>query len=146
MFDGSCRLIPVEVIADECVTLSNQFIVQLVDTLSSEMNPQIVCAVAGKLKLSASSGCNFRQKKTILILFSGLCNSARVDRLIALSERQESTECGVCKRESQKLADKISGMAPRDLEDKLLEACGHAGSYADACKATVIDNFEILQG
>ncbi len=51
MFDGSCRLIPVEVIADECVTLSNQFIVQLVDTLSSEMNPQIVCAVAGKLKI-----------------------------------------------------------------------------------------------
>lgn len=48
VFDGSCRLIPVKVIADECITLSDQFIVQLVDTLSSEMNPQVVCAVAGE--------------------------------------------------------------------------------------------------
>ena len=30
------------------------------------------------------------------------------------------------------------------MEDKLLEACGYLGSYSDACRATVIDNFDAI--
>ena len=39
VFDGSCDLIPLKIIAKECKTLSDQFIPELVETLASEMNP-----------------------------------------------------------------------------------------------------------
>ncbi len=54
MFDGTCSLIPIRPIADECKKLSDDFIVQLVETLSSELNPQVVCAVAGACLQSGS--------------------------------------------------------------------------------------------
>lgn len=58
MFEGSCRLIPLQEIVKECITLADEFIPELIETLASQMNPQIVCATAG------------------------LCNSVRVDRLL----------------------------------------------------------------
>lgn len=58
VFDGSCRLIPIKVVSDECIHLANDFIPELIDTLASQMNPQVVCATAG------------------------LCNSVAVDRLL----------------------------------------------------------------
>ena len=39
VFDGSCDLIPIKLIAKECRALSDQFIPELVETLASEMNP-----------------------------------------------------------------------------------------------------------
>ncbi len=148
MFDGSCRLIPVKAISDECIKLSEQFIVQLVDTLSSEMNPQVVCAVAGSVSINIQYFLRTFDQSTVLFMI-GLCNSERVDKLLeahsALKPGQR-TECDVCLEESQKLADKIDGMDVSKIQDKLLEMCGRAGSYADACKATVIDNFEIIYG
>ena len=39
VFDGSCDLIPISLIAKECRTLCDQFIPELVETLASEMNP-----------------------------------------------------------------------------------------------------------
>ena len=39
VFEGSCDLIPLKIIAKECKVLSDQFIPELVDTLASEMNP-----------------------------------------------------------------------------------------------------------
>jgi hypothetical protein len=35
-------------------------------------------------------------------------------------------------------------MEKDQLVDKMLEVCGHLSSYSDACKATVLDNFELL--
>ena len=48
MFEGSCDLIPVQVVADYCKKLADEFIPELVETLASEMNPDTVCTVAGK--------------------------------------------------------------------------------------------------
>jgi len=39
VFDGSCDLIPVRLIAKECKALVEQFVPELVETLASEMNP-----------------------------------------------------------------------------------------------------------
>ena len=58
VFDGSCRLIPIKLVSDECIDLANDFIPELIDTLASQMNPQMVCATAG------------------------LCNSVVVDKLL----------------------------------------------------------------
>ena len=30
------------------------------------------------------------------------------------------------------------------LVDKMLEMCGYLSSYSDACKATVLDNFDLI--
>ena len=48
VFEGSCALIPIKLIADECKNLVDEFVPELVETLSSEMNPDTVCTVAGK--------------------------------------------------------------------------------------------------
>ena len=47
VFEGSCALIPIKIIANECKKLADDFVVELVETLSSEMNPDTVCTVAG---------------------------------------------------------------------------------------------------
>lgn len=60
VLEGSCLiLIPLKIIAHECVKLMDDAIPQLIEALSSQMNPQVVCATAG------------------------LCNSRRMDQLIA---------------------------------------------------------------
>ncbi|KAL4713339.1 hypothetical protein ACJJTC_006807 [Scirpophaga incertulas] len=47
VFEGSCRLMPIKAVAKECMKLADDFVPELVETLSSEMNPQSVCSVAG---------------------------------------------------------------------------------------------------
>lgn len=58
VFEGSCKLMMIKPIVEECDTLVDQFIPELVETLASQMNPSVVCSV------------------------SGLCNSPRIDQLI----------------------------------------------------------------
>ena len=65
VFEGSCRLIHVTPIVKECITIVDQFIPELVETLASQMNPSLVCSVAG------------------------LCNSAHMDKLLMEYEQSE---------------------------------------------------------
>lgn len=121
VFETSCGYIPVKVISDECKVLSDQFVAELVETLSSEMDPQLVCATAG------------------------LCNSERVDKILAkYYESNPKTECDVCKSESNKLVYEISRIPGKKIENKLLELCGYMSSYSDACRATVTENFDLI--
>jgi len=94
--------------------------------------------------------------------FLGLCNSARIDRLLANYKRDHpdqpirlpsvasvgpsETECSVCLRESERLARRIEEISERDVQDKLLELCGHLGSYSDGCKAVIVDSFDLFYG
>lgn len=59
VFEGSCKLIHIEPIVNECIKIVDEFIPELVETLASQMNPAVVCSVAG------------------------LCNNARIDKLLA---------------------------------------------------------------
>lgn len=47
VFEGSCKLIPVKAVSEACCKLADEFIPELVETLASQMNPQVVCSVAG---------------------------------------------------------------------------------------------------
>lgn len=47
MFEGSCSLLLYKPIVKECDKIAVNYIPDLVDTLASEMNPQVVCSVAG---------------------------------------------------------------------------------------------------
>lgn len=41
VFEGSCDLIPISIIEKECKRLADDFIPELIEALSSEMNPQV---------------------------------------------------------------------------------------------------------
>jgi saposin len=41
VFDGSCDLIPIKLVADECKDFCNNFIPELVETLASQMDPDV---------------------------------------------------------------------------------------------------------
>jgi saposin len=41
VFEGSCALIPIKVVSNECKKLVDDFIPELVEALASEMNPQV---------------------------------------------------------------------------------------------------------
>lgn len=79
MFEGSCRLIPLQEIVKECIMLADEFIPELIETLASQMNPQIVCATAG------------------------LCNSVRIDRLLRSHGLLASTSANKNKIEMPKI-------------------------------------------
>lgn len=59
VFEGSCKLILIKPIVKECINIVDQFIPELVETLASQMNPSVVCSVAG------------------------LCNNAHIDKMLS---------------------------------------------------------------
>lgn len=68
VFEGSCALIYIKPIVHECDKLVDEFIPELVESLASQMNPSVVCSVAG------------------------LCNSAHFDKLLENYEKQSDIE------------------------------------------------------
>ncbi|XP_045625830.2 LOW QUALITY PROTEIN: prosaposin [Procambarus clarkii] len=135
VLEGSCRLIPIKVVSDECVDLADEFIPELIETLASAMNPQVVCATAG------------------------LCNSIRIDRLLQQfqeSQRTESNEiiphkqvqhpqpgdCESCKDFVSRTIRLVKTHSRSELMDRLFAICGHLGSISDGCMALVETNFD----
>jgi len=120
VLEGSCDLIPIGIIAKECRVLIDQFAVELVETLASEMNPDTVCTVAG------------------------LCNSARIDRMIEKLEMQKvqkfGGDCNICREGAQEAKNQLSLLNQDQVEDKMLELCGYMGSFSDACRAAVLED------
>ena len=56
VFEGSCALVPIRVIREECDRLVDEFVPELVETLSSEMNPDLVCTTAGEHPILLNPG------------------------------------------------------------------------------------------
>jgi len=118
VLEGSCDLIPVKLIAKECRTLMDEFEVQIVETLSSEMNPDTVCTVAG------------------------LCNSARIDTM--LLKQSYGGDCNMCRKGAKKVKKQLKHMKQQQVETKFLELCGYLGSYSDACRDTVVEESKTI--
>ena len=83
-------------------------------------------------------------KNKISFDFSGLCNSRKIDRLLAKYKSTRSN-CDVCHEGMNKMSKMIKGLNKNDILDKGLEMCGqYLGSYSDACKLSLLENFEDL--
>jgi len=117
VFDGSCDLIPIKIIAKECKTLSDQFIPELVETLASEMNPDTVCTV------------------------SGMCNNERIDKLLKSQQEKEKFggDCSMCRQGAREVKKSIAKLSQEDVESKAMEMCGYMGSFSTACMQTVME-------
>lgn len=136
VFEGSCNLIPLKPVAKGCDKLVDEFIPELVETLASQMNPQVVCSVAG------------------------LCNNAEIDRMLAAAGKltkvslvKPGASVAVVRPAQEKISDcekcsKTLGKFQRtmmsdqdEVLNKFLDVCGKMGSFSDGCSAIVISNF-----
>ncbi|XP_053678850.1 uncharacterized protein LOC128729217 [Anopheles nili] len=140
VFEGSCNLIPVKVVKKECRKLADDFIPELVEALASQMNPNVVCSVAG------------------------LCNNAAIDKLLAempATKKPLELEDATAESSSSELAEVDDGVfsceecnaiagqierrfrgADRDsVLEGFLRMCGRMSSYSDACSSLVLTYF-----
>lgn len=157
VFDGSCNLIPIKIIKKECCKLADNFIPELVEALSSQMNPDQVCSVAG------------------------LCNNLEIDRLLmkyygaalegTLKEDGEEGEvekekpklkkvnketklvpkevvvkkplltCGNCHNLATLMVQKFQTSNRDDILENILHLCGELSSFTDACSNIVLTYF-----
>ncbi|XP_036324758.1 prosaposin [Rhagoletis pomonella] len=145
VFEGSCNLIPVKIVRKECDKLADDFVPELVEALSSQMNPDQVCSVAG------------------------LCNNARIDELMAShyqaaldgtlkedsAESKESKEieskssvpqqhlltCGNCNHLGSLITEKFNQADRDEILENILHLCGEMSSFSDACSNIVLTYF-----
>ncbi|XP_043251001.1 uncharacterized protein LOC122396524 isoform X5 [Colletes gigas] len=132
VFEGSCKLIRIKPIVIECVKIVDQYIPDLVETLASQMNPSVVCSVAG------------------------LCNSAHIDKLLKEStikvnkmktlddDELEPDECTKCHTVAAHMEYKLNH-TPRDkMLKQMLNLCAQFDTFTDACSATVLTYFNTI--
>jgi len=122
VFEGSCQLIYVKPIVKECIKMVDNFIPELIEALASQMNPQVVCSVAG------------------------LCNNAHIDELLAQHAPVEGKEgkeftCGKCSRISSQITTKFRGTSRDTVLENMLEMCGQMSSFSDACSSILLTYF-----
>uniref|UniRef100_A0AAG5DVS2 Saposin n=1 Tax=Anopheles atroparvus TaxID=41427 RepID=A0AAG5DVS2_ANOAO len=147
VFEGSCNLIPVKVVKKECRKLADDFIPELVEALASQMNPNVVCSVAG------------------------LCNNAEIDRLLAAQpatkrptvEAAEDSEddeqgaeqgaaddgeftCAECGSIAGHIVSRFRATDRDRVLEGFLRVCGQMSSYSDGCASLVLTNFGELYG
>lgn len=132
VFEGSCKLIPIKEVAKECCKVADEFIPELIEALSSQMNPQVVCSVAG------------------------LCNSARIQKLLEKQKTSTSEQiefisttpatinCDSCYLVAEMALNNFQAAEKDDIIERMIEICGRAGSFSDGCAALVITNFQAL--
>ncbi|XP_075974912.1 prosaposin [Anticarsia gemmatalis] len=120
VFEGSCQLIPIKLVAKECMKLADDFVPELVETLASQMNPQAVCSVAG------------------------LCNNAKIDRLLEdfNHQLQLRVECNNCERTVGGLRKKFDRTNDEDFLVGLLQVCRNMDSFSDSCSMLVFKYYE----
>ncbi|XP_057325757.1 prosaposin [Microplitis mediator] len=136
VFEGSCKLMMVKVVIEECDKLVDQFVPELVETLASQMDPSVVCSV------------------------SGLCNSPRIDKLLLENEQTlkktygkvislkndeiEPDECSKCYTIVTHMEGKLKNTSKDEFVDRLLVICGNMGSFSDACSSIVLVHYKTL--
>lgn len=120
VFEGSCKLIPIKVVAKECIKLADDFVPELVETLSSQMNPQAVCSVAG------------------------LCNNAKIDHLLERynTQKAQRVSCYNCQTTASVLRKRFDATTYEDFLIGLLQVCRKMDSLSDSCSMLVFKYYE----
>lgn len=136
VFEGSCALMQIKPVVRECDKLVDKFIPELVETLASQMDPSVVCSVAG------------------------LCNSPRIDQMIedhnkllrknsgkisSLSNDElEPDECSKCFTIASHMEAKLTSASRDQVLDSMLNMCGQMSSFSDACSSIVLEYFSTI--
>nr|CAH7762266.1 unnamed protein product [Callosobruchus chinensis] len=114
VFEGSCKLLHIKPIVKECDKIADDYIPELIDTLASEMNPQIH-------KLLIEAGEKIETK--------------------SVAKAGGPSTCEGCHTVVGILEDKFNRMSRDDVLHSLLKVCGKTGSFSDGCSNIVITYF-----
>lgn len=127
VFEGTCALIRIKKVREECDKLADAYEAQLVEMLTSQMDPQLVCSVAG------------------------LCNSAKIDAELAKTPnavrvakdetKPKGLSCKQCGKVSDLIVNKFSHTSRDQFLENLLGFCGQMSSFSDGCSAIVLTYF-----
>lgn len=109
----------------QCTNVADDFALQLVDILSSQMDPNIVCSAAG------------------------LCNNAEIRRLMALEAAKPAVapvksaglSCSQCNKVSKIITRKFRNTDRDQVLEQMLLACRGLSSFTDGCSAYVLSYF-----
>ncbi|XP_067131550.1 uncharacterized protein Sap-r isoform X2 [Centruroides vittatus] len=104
VFEGSCALIPIKIIADECKKLVDEFIPELIEMLASRMDPNMVCTVAGL--------CNGEISKEL--------SSADI---VSLFYKSKYNYCSDCKKVFNAVKEIFTKVPQDEMQDMLLKIC-----------------------
>ncbi|KAL5289599.1 PSAP family protein [Megaselia abdita] len=127
VFEGSCKLIPLKPIQTECIKMADDFIPELVEALASQMNPQMVCSVAG------------------------LCNNVAIDKMLEEQTLQDlkkpsyvgtSLNCNNCNVLSNVIMEKFNTTHKDLILDNALQFCSEMSSFSDACNSIILTYFD----
>lgn len=119
VFEGSCKLIPIKEVRTECMKLADDFVPELTEMLVSEMNPTVVCTVAG------------------------LCNSQRIDNLLKATA-EPADLCTNCTFALTAVKRYFEQAPKSQVLDKLLRLCGQLSSYSETCINVVVSNLDSI--
>lgn len=128
VFEGTCELIRIKSIRKQCDKLADDLVPELIEALSSQMNPQVVCSV------------------------SGLCNNAAIDKELAKHSKEvvvkkeshlprKGLTCGQCNKVSTLISTKFANTDRDQVLENMLMMCGQMSSLSDGCSAIVLAYF-----
>lgn len=128
VFEGTCEFIRVKKIRQQCDKLADDFVPELVEALSSQMNPQVVCSV------------------------SGLCNNAAIDKELAKHSKEmvikkgaisprKGLTCKQCNKVSELISTKFAHTNRDQVLENMLMMCGQMSSLSDGCSAIALSYF-----
>lgn len=114
IFEVSCKLIPFEEEQKECLKLTKNYVTELIEVVSSKLDPLSVCTVFH------------------------LCHNSRIDELLANRKPDPCISCTAGMLSVERYLQK----APQEsVLEILLRVCDQLSSFSDACSSLVTANF-----
>ncbi|XP_011501216.1 PREDICTED: uncharacterized protein LOC105364885 [Ceratosolen solmsi marchali] len=137
VFEGSCALIVFQPIVKICDNLVDEFIPELVETLSSQMDPSIVCSVAGL--------CNSEYIDKLLEEYKNQVEHKELKTPISLNnDEYNPNECSKCYTIMHHMKYKFKQTSRDRVLEQFLNICGELSSFSDACSSIVLTYFETI--
>ncbi|EFN88386.1 prosaposin [Harpegnathos saltator] len=134
VFEGSCKLIHIKPIVDECIKIVDEFVPELVETLASQMNPSVVCSVAGL--------CNNAHIDKLLAEHQAvLLKKSRTKSIVLKDDELEPDECSKCYTIAKHMENKMQHTSRDSMLLRMLNICGEFSSFSDACSDIIMSHF-----
>ncbi|XP_051165027.1 prosaposin isoform X2 [Leptopilina boulardi] len=136
VFEGSCKLIHIKPIVKECIKLADEFVPDLVETLASQMDPSVVCSVAGL--------CNSAHIDQLLLEYKEANTETKVEKRPFGDDELDPNECSKCFTIATHMENKFHTTSRDNFLQHLLNICGQFSSFSDACSSIVLMHFETI--
>lgn len=144
VFEGSCKLIPIKIIRKQCFKLVNAYIPELVEALSSRMNPDQVCSVSGlcnNARIDSLLKSYYDDRSKLEPHTEGPSNSEKSVMYLSDNVTPKKLSCGNCNTVANLITDKFENAKRDDILENILHLCGQMSSFSDACSNIALTYF-----